>query len=181
MQNHMGTERRWRKKGRRGVSPIIATILLVAITVVLAAVLYILISGLTKAPGNTPLGSALAVGTPTSANGLTYTMTITPSSGLTPAGMTFEVTSSTGTILGVGTTLTVVGVTGCLMAIYTFSSNSWAAATGGTACATASTSVVLTSGMQFSLVVTPTQTGLSDKLVAVGTGSFGGQVSTALP
>ena len=64
MQNHMGTERRWRKKGRRGVSPIIATILLVAITVVLAAVLYILISGLTKAPGNTPLGSALAVGNP---------------------------------------------------------------------------------------------------------------------
>src|ERR1700674_1338883 len=57
-------ERRWRKNGKRGVSPIIATILLVAITVVLAAVLYILISGLTKGPGNTPLGTALTLGTP---------------------------------------------------------------------------------------------------------------------
>src|SRR5580658_5877974 len=65
----MGThgQRRWRKKAKRGVSPIIATILLVAITVVLAAVLYILISGLTKGPGNTPLGTALALGTFTEA------------------------------------------------------------------------------------------------------------------
>ena len=34
-------ERSWRKARKRGVSPIIATILLVAITVVLAAVLYV--------------------------------------------------------------------------------------------------------------------------------------------
>jgi flagellin-like protein len=181
MQNRMGMTRRWRQKGKRGVSPIIATILLVAITVVLAAVLYILISGLTKGPGNTPLGSALAIGTPSSAGGTTYTMGITPSSGLTPAGMTFEVTSSTGTILGVGTTVTVVGVTGCFDAVYTFATNSWAAASGGTACAGASTTIVLTSGMQLSLVVSPTQTGLSDKFVAVGAGSFSGQVTASLP
>ena len=47
--------RSWRKARKRGVSPIIATILLVAITVVLAAVLYVLISGLTKGPGSAPL------------------------------------------------------------------------------------------------------------------------------
>jgi flagellin-like protein len=52
---------RWRRKNKRAVSPIIATILLVAITVVLAAVLYVLISGLVHGPGNTPIGSALGV------------------------------------------------------------------------------------------------------------------------
>jgi flagellin-like protein len=40
------TTPRWKRKNGRGVSPIIATILLVAITVVLAAVLYILVTGL---------------------------------------------------------------------------------------------------------------------------------------
>lgn len=61
-------ERTWRKAKKRAVSPIIATILLVAITVVLAAVLYVLISGLTHGPGNTPIGSAFAMGNPSSAN-----------------------------------------------------------------------------------------------------------------
>src|SRR5580658_10823265 len=56
------SERRWRKAQKRGVSPIIATILLVAITVVLAAVLYVLISGLTHGPGSTPIGSAFTTG-----------------------------------------------------------------------------------------------------------------------
>jgi archaeal type IV pilus assembly protein PilA len=183
MEHQMRTQRRWRQKGRRGVSPIIATILLVAITVVLAAVLYILISGLTKAPGNTPLGSALAVGTPVaSAGGTVYTMTITPSSGLTPAGMNFEVTSSTGSILGVGTTVEVFGVTGCAVATYTFAGNSWAAGGAGTACVPAGTTTqVLTSGMQFQLTASATQSGLGDKLVAIGVGSFGGQVSATLP
>ena len=58
-------KRSWRKARKRAVSPIIATILLVAITVVLAAVLYVLISGLTHGPGNTPIGSAFAAGNPT--------------------------------------------------------------------------------------------------------------------
>jgi flagellin-like protein len=55
-------ERSWRKARKRAVSPIIATILLVAITVVLAAVLYVLISGLTHGPGSTPIGSAFTTG-----------------------------------------------------------------------------------------------------------------------
>ena len=57
-------KRSWRKSRKRGVSPIIATILLVAITVVLDAVLYVLISGLTKGPGSTPIGTAFAAGNP---------------------------------------------------------------------------------------------------------------------
>jgi flagellin-like protein len=42
------------KSRRRGVSPIIATILLVAITVVLAAVLYVLVSGYLGSTGSKP-------------------------------------------------------------------------------------------------------------------------------
>ena len=58
-------ERSWRKARKRGVSPIIATILLVAITVVLAAVLYVLISGLTGGGvGSKPIGSAFSAGAP---------------------------------------------------------------------------------------------------------------------
>jgi len=57
-------ERSWRKARKRGVSPIIATILLVAITVVLAAVLYVLISGLTHGTGSAPLGTNFSWGSP---------------------------------------------------------------------------------------------------------------------
>jgi flagellin-like protein len=49
---------------RKGVSPIIATILLVAITVVLAAVLYVLITGLDHGPSTPSIGTALVVGSP---------------------------------------------------------------------------------------------------------------------
>ena len=46
------------KSSRMGVSPVIATILMVAITVVLAAVLYVLIIGLSTGSGElAPLGS----------------------------------------------------------------------------------------------------------------------------
>ena len=61
------TERSWRKARKRAVSPIIATILLVAITVVLAAVLYVLISGLTHGPSSAPLGTDYSWGSPTNA------------------------------------------------------------------------------------------------------------------
>ncbi len=59
--------RSWRKARKRAVSPIIATILLVAITVVLAAVLYVLISGLTHGPSSAPLGTNFSWGVPTNA------------------------------------------------------------------------------------------------------------------
>ena len=41
---------------------------MVAIVVVLAAVLYVLISGLTHGPGSTPIGSAFTAGNPTTSN-----------------------------------------------------------------------------------------------------------------
>ncbi len=77
-------ERSWRKSRKRGVSPIIATILLVAITVVLAAVLYVLIAGLTHGPGSTPLGTAFGWGSPTNAtSALSSTCTAANGIGIT--------------------------------------------------------------------------------------------------
>jgi len=45
--------------GRKGVSPVIATILMVAITVVLAAVLYVMVSGYMQGGGMIPISGAL--------------------------------------------------------------------------------------------------------------------------
>lgn len=62
-------ERSWRKARKRAVSPIIATILLVAITVVLAAVLYVLISGLSSGGvGSRGIGTAFTAGNPILSN-----------------------------------------------------------------------------------------------------------------
>jgi flagellin-like protein len=190
MQMWTESQRRWRKNGRRGVSPIIATILLVAITVVLAAVLYILISGLTKGPGNTPLGTALAMGAPqASTNGTAniYTISITPSSGLTPASLNFQVLSSTGviTVLPAGSTVTINGPNACLVAIYTFATTVWAngPVTAANHCTpVGTTTTVLTSGMQFVLSTGATNlNGQGSSLSAVGVGSFSGSVPIALP
>src|SRR5437667_11322584 len=46
------------RKDETAVSPVIATILMVAITVVLAAVLYVMVSGLITGPGGTQIGRA---------------------------------------------------------------------------------------------------------------------------
>jgi flagellin-like protein len=190
MQMWTESQRRWRKKGRRGVSPIIATILLVAITVVLAAVLYILISGLTKGPGNTPLGTALAMGAPqagTNGTAFTYTLSITPSSGLTPANLQFQIQSSTGAIQALaGSAIQLIGPQGCLEGTYTFSTNAWAVGSAGAsthACTPPGvTTTILTSGMQLYLSTGTTNlAGQGDTLTAIGVGSFSGTVFEALP
>ncbi|MGD0587847.1 MAG: archaellin/type IV pilin N-terminal domain-containing protein [Thermoplasmata archaeon] len=115
-------ERSWRKARKRGVSPIIATILLVAITVVLAAVLYVLISGLTGGGvGSKPIGSAFSAGNPIlstcaagsaqtippvaatlggcKAGDLIYTLTV-ESSTISFSSALFEVKTSSGSIYG---------------------------------------------------------------------------------
>ncbi len=95
-------ERSWRKARKRAVSPIIATILLVAITVVLAAVLYVLITGLTHGPGSTPIGSAFTAGNPTAsscATGLTYAAaSATGKGGCLAADYIYTLTVETSTI-----------------------------------------------------------------------------------
>jgi flagellin-like protein len=61
------SRRRGRATGsaaRRGIETIIATILMVAVVVILAAVLYVLIVPLVHSSGATPIGSAFAAGSP---------------------------------------------------------------------------------------------------------------------
>jgi flagellin-like protein len=137
-------ERSWRKARKRGVSPIIATILLVAITVVLAAVLYVLISGLTGGGvGSKPIGSAFSAGSPvtstcgsggsqaqaiaTSSNGFPcygsdfiYTLTI-ESSTVSFGNVLFEVKTSSGAIFtpAAHESFAVVNIAGQVVALST--------------------------------------------------------------
>jgi archaeal type IV pilus assembly protein PilA len=163
-------ERSWRKARKRAVSPIIATILLVAITVVLAAVLYVLISGLTHGPGNTPIGSAFQAGAATAGNSgytgassacaagtttlaaavkasdWTYTLTI-ESSTVSFGSVGYEVKASTGAVLAGGAGgFYVVNSGGQVAACYLTTAAGGFAVTGGmtyptAAGATASTSL----------------------------------------
>jgi archaeal type IV pilus assembly protein PilA len=197
-------ETRWRKKSKRGVSPIIATILLVAITVVLAAVLYVLISGLAKGPGNTPLGSAWALGTPTessSPGAATSTATAVfsveqASSGITVGSVSFVIKSSGGTPLAASSfavtgataeaiTATLTTFSGTTIGVYSFSTNTWGSfGTGYTS------GTPLTPGMVLTVTVTdtgaamtaaPALFGQGDFLSTVGSGSFSGTVPTNIP
>jgi flagellin-like protein len=134
------SERSWRKARKRAVSPIIATILLVAITVVLAAVLYVLISGLTHGPGSTPIGSAFTAGNPTPSTTTSgaaaacttigaastiatfvptahylYTLTVETST-ITMTSFLFEVKTATGAVDGAAAGFYVVNVGGVVVA-----------------------------------------------------------------
>ncbi len=83
------------RKDDQAVSPVIATILMVAITVVLAAVLYVMVSGLITSPGSTP--KALGVSVARSADGTNWTLTFTSvPTGLTPATTNLLLTSGSG-------------------------------------------------------------------------------------
>jgi archaeal type IV pilus assembly protein PilA len=190
-------ERSWRKAQKRAVSPIIATILLVAITVVLAAVLYVLISGLTHGPGSTPIGSAFSAGTATPSTcgtGSTYaakgcltgdyiyTVAIA-SSTVTFGSVLFEVKTSAGSVLtltaGAGG-FTVESTTGAIAA-------QSPSGTAGTAMAmtTAFTPVSpLTSSSSltslYTIVIdmgTANPAGQGYSFVVLGTGSFSGSTN----
>jgi flagellin-like protein len=127
--------RTWRKGRGRAVSPIIATILLVAITVVLAAVLYILISGLTKGPGNTPLGSAFGFGKVSEGQAGTtfwYNVSIaSASSGLTWNSIQFQVkTTGGGVVTLAGGTYKVLDINGNTLISSANGGQTWTAGTG---------------------------------------------------
>ncbi len=177
--NVMGEKKRsWRKARKRGVSPIIATILLVAITVVLAAVLYVLISGLTKGPGTAPLGSALALGNPTAAKGAGTTwyenFTVeSASSGITWNSVNLKVVAAGGTVVG---TVTAFGV-------YSLAGTSVCGASGTTesSWSTGSGATAIASTQFLSITSTGTLSGAGNTLQAIGVGSFQGTVSVAIP
>jgi archaeal type IV pilus assembly protein PilA len=187
-------ERSWRRKNRRGVSPIIATILLVAITVVLAAVLYILIQQYTKGSNNATIGSGLAIGGSTDGASTTtnyYNMTVESTSNtLTLGSFTFEVRTPTGAILAVGsvfgggtiTALKVVVINPINTVVATFTPG--AATTYGTGCtapaytSACSSTSPMTTQYTFSVQVSPIAVSLSGcSLTALGQGSYSGTTS----
>jgi archaeal type IV pilus assembly protein PilA len=177
-------ERGWRKARKRGVSPIIATILLVAITVVLAAVLYVLISGLTSGGASSvPIGTTFAFGTPsqsTNSNcgsgaiaGSCYSVGIqSAGSSATTGNIHFGLLKSgTGASFGA---VEVLSVSGAVMATYT--SSGWAAGTSTLPLAFSSTQTLLVTS---TAVTTASIEGYS--LEAIGVGSISGTVSVVLP
>ena len=193
-------ERSWRKGRKRGVSPIIATILLVAITVVLAAVLYVLISGLTKGPGSTPLGTAFAAGTPaestvgTAPTGITcaatcytYSFTIEQAGGgIAWNSINFVVKNPAGTVAGVGgyvvwpiTGPTASATAGSICLAAASTETSWtlggALTTGGaTPVSTTHSLIVYMSGASSDPLA-------GDTLFAVGVSGYSGTVQVAIP
>ncbi len=117
-------ERFGRKK--KGVSPVIATILMVAITVVLAGVLYVMVLGFTHGgPGTTiaiGFGSPYAA-TGSSSSGLSEVVPITGASNtIYLSSIGFKVTNSAGATQNV-TSFIYTSTTGST--IYGFSGGAW--------------------------------------------------------
>ncbi|TLZ96686.1 MAG: type IV pilin [Methanobacteriota archaeon] len=83
------------RNDREGVSPVIATILLVAITVVLAAVLYVMVSGLLTPVGNGPQIMGVALSKTGDGKNWSLEIASTPL-GLTPGSVHLELISPGG-------------------------------------------------------------------------------------
>ncbi len=189
----------WRR--RRGVSPIIATILLVAITVVLAAVLYVLIAGVTRGPDGATLGSAFSAGVASpplvesaagsagcAANHYCYVLTIAEASrGLTASTMTFLISLPSGTtyVAGAAGGFTVynsvtqaVVCSSAVAAGSALSTTAWTAGSGGNTPTTQLTSAMVIV-IDLGSVTNPTGSGLAFK--SIGVGQYSGTVSVALP
>jgi archaeal type IV pilus assembly protein PilA len=100
------------RKDEQAVSPVIATILMVAITVVLAAVLYVMVSGLLTGPG--PSKPLVTFGSPSKVNAVTWTITIAgaqPSIASSNYKINFGIGTATGTAVNMGSSGTNVTVT----------------------------------------------------------------------
>ncbi len=179
--------RGWRKAKKRGVSPIIATILLVAITVVLAAVLYVLISGLTHGPGNAPLGTTYGFGSATqqtspatgapawcAASHQCWEVSISSASGPTISELSFIVKYSTnGTAVPfVGLKISIVNLAQTQSAYTTNGASTWVT-TGGLA---SSTAVSPTMEIWVDSGTTAGAFGQGWSITAYGSGSYTGSV-----
>ncbi len=85
------------RRDHAGVSPVIATILMVAITVVLAAVLYVMVAGLVTGPGTTPRAIGVAIGK--TGDGLSWQLTLSDvPSGKAPSSVFLTVFYANGTV-----------------------------------------------------------------------------------
>jgi len=200
-------ERSWRKARKRGVSPIIATILLVAITVVLAAVLYVLISGLTGGGvGSKPIGTAFNAGnalltSPTTAAAFTatgclggastvghwcYVLTV-ESSTVNFGQVLFEVKTASGTIATATAAggFSVLNIAGTVVAQYAVGAGGGLAMSsgftfpGGVVSTTSPLNSLYTLVVDLGLVTGAgtSPAGTGLTFVALGTGGFSGTTS----
>jgi FlaG/FlaF family flagellin (archaellin) len=152
-------------------------ILLVAMTIVLAAVLYVLVSGLTTGTAQkTPLSAALALGTPQSVNrsgANWYNFSVAAAGrGLQWGNLELQLLAANGAAvtLPVGATVTVLGITGGVVGTYAYGSASW----------TSGSSIVVTS--QHTLSVYSAAIALhGDHLVVYGVGTFQGSIGMIIP
>ncbi len=99
-------------KNRSGVSPVIATILMVAITVVLAAVLYVMVMGFGGNPASTPTGQFKAA--ERSSDGESYriqVLSISEAKSVSEMRFTVDI-SGTSTVYTIGETGTLTSLAG---------------------------------------------------------------------
>ena len=85
------------RQNKKAVSPVIGTILMVAITVVLAAVLYVMVTGLVGPPQGQKPNLVLTAGTWNNGNLTISFASITNAPNLNPTDLTFIVAASNGT------------------------------------------------------------------------------------
>ncbi|MGC8580923.1 MAG: archaellin/type IV pilin N-terminal domain-containing protein [Thermoplasmata archaeon] len=163
----------YRKK--KGVSPVIATILMVAITVVLAGVLYVMVMGLMHGPGSTPNAIGFGtVGQPQQVSSTQINETVdiaSASSGLYLSSVGFKVVNSAGTLQSA-----VINYITPSGKYYTFtaSTGSWSPS---------ASNVLINSGAQVSVLVSGLPSGTSNlagytlEAYGLGSASVSGSVS----
>jgi flagellin-like protein len=129
MRNGSAQVSRWNAT-RRGVSPIIATILLVAITVVIAAVLYVIVSGYLRASQATPTDIELGgvtfthKGNPATIYYVNFS-TITSSPSISTDDFGLKIQSSTNGQVVSFAYANLTNPAGKVVAVFTPTSNSW--------------------------------------------------------
>jgi len=87
----------WKIKNKEAVSPVIGVILMVAITVVLAAVLYVWVSGFMVTTGAPVRISVSVAGSNDTANETTWIVDSAPSDKIDRAGLSFKLIAADGT------------------------------------------------------------------------------------
>ncbi len=130
--------------------------------------------GGTSGPGNTPIGTALALGTPTVQNlsgyAWNYSVGVTSAaSGMTLSNVSLSVTTAGGTPVSLPTATLVAYSSGAIVGDFSLSSGAWTY--GGSATLSSATSFSLYSYQYLG----------GDKLVVSGAGAYSGTVSVSLP
>lgn len=181
----MRTHLRHAHAEQRAVSPIIATILLVAITVVLAAVLYVLVGSIVN-PGGTngiPLGTALDLGDVEVGSGPAPTVWFenlsieSAASALTINSLSFSVQTSTNGIVAppAGSTVQLISTeTGLTLATYSFATASW---TGGPLSTHPDSQDVLSLSWKQTIATDPLS---GDRLITAGLNGYSGTLSNTM-